>query len=297
MSKYLTMMSVSAVVVLAACSPKDAAKTDSAKVAQAGGATAAPASRGAFDPATHTATIYAKDYAFESPDSISAGLTNFHLVNEGQTLHHVQLVRLDSGKTAADLQTAMKNPGPPPAWAVSVGGPNAPDPGSTSDAAVDLKEGNYVVLCFVDIPDHVMHFMKGMVRPLKVVAATGTPAATPTADVTVTLADYNFIVKGALTAGKHIIKVDNKGPQEHELEIIRLAPGKTVKDLGDWMKTMQGPPPANAIGGMSGITTTTGGFATVDLTPGNYVLACFIPDAKDGKAHIEHGMVKEFTVK
>ena len=233
MSKYLTMMSVSAVVVLAACSPKDAAKTDSAKVAQAGAAAAAaaaPASRGAFDPATHTATIYAKDYAFESPDSISAGLTNFHLVNEGQTLHHVQLVRLDSGKTAADLQAAMKNPGPPPAWAVSVGGPNAPDPGSTSDAAVDLKEGNYVVLCFVDIPEHVPHFAKGMVRPLKVVAATGTPAAAPTADVTVTLADYNFIVKGALTAGKHIIKVDNKGPQEHELEIIRLAPGKTVKD-------------------------------------------------------------------
>ena len=64
------------------------------------------------------------------------------------------------------------------------------------------------------------------------------------------------------------------------------------------MKTMQGPPPANAIGGMSGITTTDrAAIATVDLTPGNYVLVCFVPDAKDGKAHIEHGMVKEFTVK
>src|SRR6185503_17962186 len=125
MSKTLTMLSLTAVVALAACSPKDSTKSDSAKVAQAGAA-AAPASRGAFDPASHTATIYAKDYAFESPDSITAGLTNFHLVNEGQTLHHVQLIRLDSGKTAADLQAAMKNPGPPPAWAVEVGGPNAP---------------------------------------------------------------------------------------------------------------------------------------------------------------------------
>src|SRR3954466_6176389 len=92
---------LSAVALLTACAAKDAAKTDSAKVAQAG-APAAAASRGAFDPATHTVTIYAKEFAFEAPDSISAGLTTFNLVNDGTALHHVQLVRLDSGKTAAD---------------------------------------------------------------------------------------------------------------------------------------------------------------------------------------------------
>src|SRR4051812_14139490 len=182
MSKTLTMLSITAAVALAACSPKDSAKPDSAKVAQAG-APPAPASRGAFDPATHTATIYAKDYAFESPDSITAGLTNFHLVNEGHTLHHVSLIRIDSGKTAADLEAAMKTPGPLPAWAISVGGPNAPEPGAISDAAFDLKEGNYLLVCFVDIPEHVPHFMKGMLRPLKVVAAAGTPAPAPAADV------------------------------------------------------------------------------------------------------------------
>jgi hypothetical protein len=34
----------------------------------------------------------------------------------------------------------------------------------------------------------------------------------------------------------------------------------------------------------------------LDLTPGNYALLCFIPDAKDGKPHIMHGMMKDFTV-
>jgi hypothetical protein len=138
---------------------------------------------------------------------------------------------------------------------------------------------------------------KGMVHPLTVVAATGAPAAAPTPDVTVTLADYNFTIKGALTAGKHTIKVVNDGPQQHEVEIIRLAPGKTVKDVADWMASMQGPPPANAIGGVAGLDKSMGGFATVDLTPGNYALLCLIPDAKDGKPHVAHGMVKEFTVK
>ena len=37
-------------------------------------------------------------------------------------------------------------------------------------------------------------------------------------------------------------------------------------------------------------------FITVTLTPGRYGLLCFFPDAKDGKAHYTHGMVKEFRV-
>ena len=32
------------------------------------------------------------------------------------------------------------------------------------------------------------------------------------------------------------------------------------------------------------------------LTPGNYMLLCFVPDAKDGKPHLEHGMVLPFSV-
>jgi len=35
----------------------------------------------------------------------------------------------------------------------------------------------------------------------------------------------------------------------------------------------------------------------VDLTPGTYALLCFAPDAKDGKAHTEHGMITQFEVK
>src|ERR1041384_603595 len=103
MSRYLTMLSVAAVGVLAACSAKDSAATDSTKVAQAGApAAAATVSRGAFDPATHTMTVYGKDFAFEAPDSVPAGMTNIHFVNDGPNLHHVQLVRLDSEDLAVD---------------------------------------------------------------------------------------------------------------------------------------------------------------------------------------------------
>jgi len=290
---------VASLAVLAACvtacSAKDSGKTDTTKVAQAGAALSA--NRGSFDPATHTATIHAKDFAFEAPDSITAGLTKFHLINDGPNLHHVQIVRLDSGKTAQDFEAAMKTQGPPPRWMVFAGGPNAPDPNGTLDATLNLQPGNYVLICLVDIPDHTPHFTKGMVHPLKVTAASGAPLAEPTADVSITLADYNFGVKGNLTAGKHTIKIENSGPQPHEIEIIRLAPGKTAKDLAAWMKTKDGPPPANAVGGIAGTIPATTAYINVDLPAGNYVFVCFVPDAKDGKAHADHGMIKEVTIK
>jgi uncharacterized cupredoxin-like copper-binding protein len=295
MRPTIWLPSIAAAAVLSGCG-KETPKGDSAAVAQSGAAVTPAAQAAAYDPTSRTATVIAKDFAFEAPDSIPAGWTTIRLVNDGMNLHHAVLVRLEGGKTLADAEAAMKNPGPPPSWIVPVGGPNAPNPKSEANATVELQPGNYVMLCFVDIPEKTPHFMKGMVRPLKVTASTG-PSSAPVADVVVSLADYAFTVKsGTLSSGKHVIQVVNDGPQEHELELIRLAPGKTVKDMGAWVAKPEGPPPADALGGIVGVAKGSTGFFNVELSPGNYVLLCFVPDAKDGKAHLEHGMIKEFTV-
>jgi hypothetical protein len=285
----------SVVVVVCACSKTDA-KPDSASVSQAGAS--APASTAKFDPTTRVAVVHAKDFAFDAPDTITAGWTTFHLVNDGPSLHHVQLVRLDSGKTVADFQAAMQTQGPPPRWAVEVGGPNAPNPGGgTVDATLNLTPGTYMVLCFVDIPDHVPHVMKGMARPLTVTANTATTGAEPTADVTVDLSDYAFTSAAPIAAGKHTLKIVNKGNQPHEIELVRLAPGKTMKDLLAWADKPNGPPPADALGGISAIGVGTTQYFVADFTPGNYGFICLVPDMKDGKPHFAHGMMKEFAVK
>jgi uncharacterized cupredoxin-like copper-binding protein len=219
------------------------------------------------------------------------------MVNEGAVLHHVQLVRLDSGKTFADMQAAMQKPNAaPPAWIVSIGGPNGADPKSATNATVNLSPGNYAMLCFVDIPDKVPHLAKGMVRPL-VVTSAASGGTEPVADITVSLTDYAFTVKaGTLTGGKHVVKLSNDGAQDHELVIVRLHPGKTMQDLGAWAAKFEGPPPANGVGGVSGVVKGGIAYFEADLTPGNYAMLCFIPDAKDKKPHLDHGMVKEFTV-
>jgi hypothetical protein len=292
MHRSLLVGAVAGAATLAACAPKDAAKTDTTKVAQTG----TPAGS-MYDPATRTVTVHAKDFAFMAPDSIPGGWTTFHFVNDGSTLHHLQMARLDSGKTARDLADALKNPAaPPPAWMVLVGGPNAPNPGTESNGTINLAPGNYVMLCFVDTPDHVPHFAKGMMHPFVVTAASA-PGAEPAADITVALSDYAFTVTGTLAAGRHTIKVTNNGPQPHELELVKFAPGKTAKDLGAWAVKFEGPPPGDAIGGLAGVMKGGDGTFTADLTPGNYGFICFFPDAKDHQPHIAHGMVKEFTVK
>lgn len=244
-------------------------------------------------------TVHAKDFAFDAPSEISAGVTTFRLVNDGPGLHHMQIVRLDSGKTGDDLMAAMKKPGPPPAWATFVTGPNVPLPGTESNATLDIKVGSYVIMCLVDIPGGVPHFTKGMFKPLTVTAraAGAVAAAMPTADIAITLQDYSFTISTPITAGKHTFSVATQPGQPHEVEIFKLAKGKTKDDLMTWMNgKMDTPPPLEAV--LAGVAATSTSFDvrfTADFTPGDYLMACFLPD-KTGKAHIMNGMFKTFTI-
>jgi hypothetical protein len=114
-------------------------------------------------------------------------------------------------------------------------------------------------------------------------------------DVEMKLSDYAFETPTALTAGQHMIRVENSASQAHEVFVVRLAPGKTAKDLVNWVEKMQGPPPAEPMGGVTGLATGGHAFFPVKFEPGStYALLCFLPDAKDGKPHVAHGMVKEF---
>ncbi len=240
-------------------------------------------------------TVTGEDFKFDAPDRIPSGVTEFRFVNKGPSIHHMQILKLASGKTFDDLRASLANPGPPPTWIKMVGGPNAPAPGTESNATLTLEPGNYAIICFVDLGGPP-HFTKGMIRPLKVVASKIASAPTPKADITTSLFDYNFKLSSHVRAGAHTIRVHNSGPQAHEVELIQLAPGKTVEDFVAWVGDMKGPPPAKPIGGIAAIEPGMSQIFTTDFAPGNYALVCFVPDSKDGKPHYAHGMTKQFNV-
>jgi hypothetical protein len=244
-----------------------------------------------------TLRMVAVDFGYQIPRQIEAGAVRMQLVNQGHELHHAQVLRLEQGKTLADL-ARLSPDGPPPEWVVPVGGPGAVGPGDSSSVIQNLPAGQYAVMCWIpSLSDHKEHRMKGMVAGFQVVDHRGAQARLPKADLTVRMLDFGYAPSAPITAGTRSIRVVNDGPQLHELVLAMLPPGKTAADLVRWNPhTATEPPAARYLGGT--VALAPGGEAVVEtrLEPGNYVLICYIPDAKDGKEHFMHGMVFPFTV-
>jgi hypothetical protein len=277
------------VALLAACATKDASK--SANASDSTHTATATAAK------PHQMTVVATDYKFDAPDEVPSGMMTIHLVDNGSELHHVAFIKLNDGKTMADVEQAMKTQGPMPSWAVDYGGVNPSHPGGGMSTTTQMLEpGNYVMLCFIPSADGTPHFAKGMVRPLKVTASTDASAAAPTEDIVMTLSDYKFTTSKPITAGRHTIKIENGASQPHELVLARLLPGKKAEDLPAWVEKPNGPPPADPIGGVPAMAKGASAFVTADFTPGDYAFVCFLPDQKDGKPHFVHGMVKQVHV-
>jgi hypothetical protein len=273
-------------LLLVACSTEDVRDADSSA--------ASPAS------APPVLVVNATDYSFSGPDTVPAGLTTVKLVNGGAEMHHVQLLRLADGHTAAELAEGLKTAKEArlPEWVTPAGGPNSPGPTGEAAATLDLTPGNYVLICVIPAADGVPHFAKGMVRPLTVTStAAATHAVAPTTDMTVRLVDYAFEMPDTVPAGRHTIRVENTAAQPHEIFIVKLAPGKSAQDVITYVSKMTGPPPGQPMGGTTFMANAGVNYITVDLTPGEYGLFCFVPDAKDGQPHFVHGMMKQFTIK
>lgn len=249
-----------------------------------------------IDPTTGEVTVVAKDFSFDAPDSIPAGPTTFRLINQGTEIHHLQLAKLPEGKTMADLEAGMAS-GEAMNWLIDAGGPNAAIPGESTSAVAPLEAGQYVLMCVIPSPDGTPHVAKGMLKPLQVTASDTPTAPEPTADITMTLKDYGFDLSTPITAGHHMIKVENAGPQPHEVVLLQFAPGKTMDDFMAWEQNgMQGPPPGKFLGGITAIENGGKNYFAHDFAPGDYALLCFLPDARDGKPHLAHGMAQSFTI-
>lgn len=245
-------------------------------------------------------TIVARDFAFDMPDAVPAGLVHFTLTNQGKVVHEAQFFRLAPGFTVDKLLMALKDPpstgasGPPPFSAV--GGLNNIEPGGHQEAILNLQPGTYVTLCFdTDPGDPTPHFAKGMLKQFTVTGSATT--ATVPNDGTVTLKDFQITLPDVIKQSKALtLQVTNSGPSPHEVALIKLGAGKTVQDF---LKAAMDPNSTfdgfMAAGGLAAIDPGGSGYVLLNLAPGNYIAACFVPDDQ-GKPHIADGMYTPFTV-
>jgi uncharacterized cupredoxin-like copper-binding protein len=241
--------------------------------------------------------VVARDYAFDAPTELPAGFTTIHLVNEGKEIHNVQLLKAPGGqgRTAGDLVQALQM-GRRPDWATDVGGPNLAGPGGSANATFLLEPGDYAIVCPVVGRDGQQHLMKGMARPLTVTREGARVAPEPTPDLQITLVDYNYDLSKPITAGQHAIRIVNNGEQPHEVLLVRLAPGKRAQDYAAWYAKQSGQAPGELLGGVSSIAPGRQATVTADFEPGDYALLCLVPDAGDGRPHVQHGMIREIRI-
>lgn len=248
-------------------------------------------------------TVTARDFAFDMPAILPAGLTTFRLRDHGKEQHQLSIVRLDSGRTAKEgLQALLAvGHGVRPAWLHPVGGPNAIGPGGAAEATLVLQPGSYLAFCEVPGPDTLPHFAKGMVKGFTVTAsprAAARPVVLPTPDLTLTLSDFAFTFSRPLTRGRHTVAVTNSSPQPHMVVFHRFPPGQGLKDLLEWAEDPRGRVgPGEAVGGVTEIAPGQTVIMTGDFKPGHYGLICFTADRKDGRPHFAHGMQRELDVR
>lgn len=240
----------------------------------------------------------AHDHGYTGPDRIPAGTTTVEIINRGQDLHHAQIVKLAAGKTAQDFTAAMKaDPLHWPGWISFVGGPNGVVPGDRATATMRLDAGQYLVFCLIPDRQGVPHVMLGMEKEFTVVPVRAVAYEEPSADLAITQRDFYFDLSAPMTAGTHTIQVTNGGGQPHEVLVVQLAPGATVKDfVAAFEPGASGPPPGKPVGGVVGIDRGGRAFFTASFEPGHYALLCFFPDQKTGKEHFTQGMIREFTI-
>jgi hypothetical protein len=122
----------------------------------------------------------------------------------------------------------------------------------------------------------------------------------PFKSVTVTTTEFAFTAPASIPAGTTLFHFVNSGKELHHVAVIRLENGKTLKDYMDAMKKPgpPGPLPSWAVdaGGPNAAAPGHSVDAILTLTPGNYVLACFIPSPGEQAPHLMKGMVKTLTV-
>lgn len=238
---------------------------------------AALAGCGGSDKAEPTVVdVRGDEYAYVLPERIDGGVVTMRFSNTGDEVHEYALARIADGKTKGDVDAFFADPkslqgGGPPGWIEDVGGVPALSQGREVSITRELREGTYVLLCFVPAPDGRPHIAHGMVRTFEVGEDDG--ADLPKPDAVITATDEGFEIP-ALRAGEQTIELRNGASQPREFYLYSPNPGVSLAQVEAWGEGgFKGEPPAVFLGAMQSIPAATSVYLTVDLEAGRrYVL-------------------------
>jgi len=272
------------------------------------------------------------EYIFElSNDVIPSGWTTFRLINESNSTHFAYIAGVPQGaidgavEDEAELldywiqhvtnpfQFFMDTLIPDkelnfdnlptkyadsffPYWfeeALPNGGPGFVGGWRSTETTVYLKEGEYIVECYVKNADGDFHSYLNMIELLTVTGEeSGAVEPAYTSEVTVSSNGIEF--DRHISAGEHTFKVTFEDQivydhlLGHDVHLIRMDKGTSVAEVGKWMNWMDPDGlvssssvslgPATFLGGVQTMTAGSHGYFHVELEPGQYAWVSEIPD-------------------
>jgi hypothetical protein len=258
------------------------------------------------------------------PDEIEAGryLVNLTIPDDMEE-GNVGFMSPPPGMSAQDfIDMAGIVPGPPPEMdaeaspsaeggeemmevplfiyrATFAGGPTGAG-GTTAQAVIDLPAGEWIA--WADEP-----MSPQMPVVFNVTGEMPANLPEPQADITMTYIEFGIEIEGALTAGDHLMMIQNHGGQPHFVYVAQGPDSMTNEQIAETLEgEMNGMDPEELP--INSETDLTGAFFTatqsidtriwvpVSLDAGTYAAFCFFPNAGEGIPHAYHGMHTVFTV-
>lgn len=233
------------------------------------------------------------EFNYQMPDTVPAGYNLIRLINTGSIWHEALIFRFinDSFSIRQYVSSVEKGIDFPPC-AIDIGGPGMTVAKDSNEVIMNLMPGRHGIVCTID-----NHLMAGMYKEFYVVNKSSSPNEPPKEDNVLTLTDSTFMFSKPISAGEHLIKVVNKGQQNHEVDFIKLNAGKTKDDYIKWFHNRSDDPSAVPVGGTLDIFPGGEVWVPIKLKKGNYYLSCMVPNAGTGKAHLDMGTIGEFSIK
>lgn len=242
--------------------------------------------------------IVVTDKTIDVPAQVDAGLVNVRLFNRSSGPQHVSILKVDRLDRAASISEYLRSGDWNVPWINRMGGPESVLPGGVSSVAMVLEPGRYVIAQLPNLSKPGAPLLLRDVEELSVTARPGAPGAStlPAAVATIKMYEWNFTLDGPLNAGRQVVRVENTGQFEHQMQIVRLLPGRGIDQAVKWAENPSGPPPFEGAGGTTNLARGRSVNITVDLIPGDYALLCTTYNPLSKQLHSHHGMIKLIRV-
>jgi uncharacterized cupredoxin-like copper-binding protein len=263
---------------------------------------------------------------FNVIDTIPSGWNTFRYKNNSDETHFFLLEKYPEGKSihnsknevfpVFDKGMDLINSGKVeegyaafndlPAWFFDVkilGGSGLISPKHTSETTLKLESGNYLIECYVKMPNGKFHASMGMVKEIFVKEEdSGNYPSDPIINLSISSTE-GMSYAGNIKKGEQIFSVEfidqikHENFMGHDVNLVKLDDNANLEDLESWMnwsdpKGLISPAPQGVtfLGGVNDCPAGSVGYFKVNLDAGKYALISEVPSA------LKKGMLKTFTI-